>query len=386
MGVSSLLEASRGNLATAQTLVDRAVAQKFDPVTEEINALTANLELIRNDPRTTLADKNRANAQLAIQEARKTKVEEQKADSKTIASWAAAALANGASNIQAQKIMDIAQSENPDLKTAFALFAPFAVDPNATEKALADLAYTRAQTRQVLANAGKIEAETGKTRAEIAALANSGNLEELTYGTPEYTLAAIKNSSKYGDKRLLADERKNVQASKRALASLELYNTIMNKGLDNDTSEENFGVKSGVIRGRISTLAGIWGADPNAAAVNAVIQGIIPTVARGIFQEVGVLTDQDIAKYKKVVPDINKPENANKLIELVLLKTLERSYADTLLTAAQNQTNVSNFAAEYEDVLKRIDRLTTTPSAVSTLQNSSGETVVLGADGKYYLQ
>lgn len=184
---------------------------------------------------------------------------------------------------------------------------------------------------------------------------NTGTFE---YGTPEYTLSAIESSKQYGDKRLLQDERKNITSAKRAVGSLELYNQALNGTLDKKVSQEVFGEGTGVIKGRLRTLAGIWGGDPNAAAVNAIIQGIIPTIARGIFQEVGVLTDADIANYKKVVPDINKPENANKLIELVLLKTLERTYADTLLTAAQNQTNVSNFKDEYKSVLSRIDKLT----------------------------
>lgn len=178
------------------------------------------------------------------------------------------------------------------------------------------------------------------------------------YGTPEYATQLIKDSVKYGDKRLLQDERKNITAAKRALGSLDIYNQILDGTLDKSTSKEVFGDGTGVIKGRLRTLASQWGGDPNAAAINATIQGIIPTVARGIFQEVGVLTDQDIANYKKVVPDINKPENANKLIQLVLLKTLERTYADTLITAAQNQTNVSNFLLEYQDVVQRIQKMT----------------------------
>ena len=199
---------------------------------------------------------------------------------------------------------------------------------------------------------------------------NTGSFE---FGTPEYVSAAIESSSQY-DKRLLADERKNITSAKRAIGSLELYQQAINGTLDKKVSTEVFGEGTGVIKGRLRTLAGVWGGDPNAAAVNAIIQGIIPTIARGIFQEVGVLTDADIANYKKVVPDINKPENANKLIELVLLKTLERTYADTLLTAAQNQTNVSNFKDEYNDVIKRIQVLTGETSPKTPLKSGSSGT------------
>ena len=193
--------------------------------------------------------------------------------------------------------------------------------------------------------------------------------KEVEFGSPEYIRQVITDSTKYGKTRLLADERKNITAAKRALGSIEMYNQIMNGTLDEDTAEEVFGAGTGVVQGRLRTLAANWGGDANAAAINAVIQGIIPTVARGIFQEVGVLTDQDIANYRKTVPDINKPENANKLIELVLLNTLERAYADTLLTAAQNQTNVSNFAAEYDDVVSRLGTLRA-PSKQSLIQGT----------------
>ncbi|MEK7068257.1 MAG: hypothetical protein AAB964_00390 [Patescibacteria group bacterium] len=212
---------------------------------------------------------------------------------------------------------------------------------------------------------------------------------DMEFGTPEYTLAAIESSAQYGDKRLLADERKNITASKRALGMLETYNKLMDGSLDNGMSKEIFGDGTGIIKGRVRTLASQWGGDANAAAINATIQGIIPTIARGIFQEVGVLTDQDIANYRKTVPDINKPENANKLIELVLLRTLERAYADTLLTAAQNQTNVSNFKPEYESVVKRINKLTggssatAKPAEVQSAKDAAiGDVVEIG--GKKY--
>jgi hypothetical protein len=74
--VSSLLEASRGNLLTAQTLVDRAVAQKFDPIREEIGALRSNLELIQESPDYTRADKNRALQQRFLLDQREQQQEE----------------------------------------------------------------------------------------------------------------------------------------------------------------------------------------------------------------------------------------------------------------------------------------------------------------------
>lgn len=99
LSTSSLLEASRGNLATAQTLADRAVAQKYGPVEEQIKASQANLDLILKDPTTTLAEKNRANAQKEIQDARQTAINIAKENDKTIQGLVIQAGLNGAPSV-----------------------------------------------------------------------------------------------------------------------------------------------------------------------------------------------------------------------------------------------------------------------------------------------
>src|SRR3990167_3584310 len=67
LGVSALLEASRGNITLAQDQVARAVNAKYDPLGAEQKAKLANLDLIVKDPATTLADKNRAIALQTIE-------------------------------------------------------------------------------------------------------------------------------------------------------------------------------------------------------------------------------------------------------------------------------------------------------------------------------
>jgi len=90
------LAASQGQLATAQSLADRAVGEKYNPILEEIDALTKNLELINDDPETSLEDKNRAQKQLDIQNARKDAVQIQLANATEIWNIATTAATNGA--------------------------------------------------------------------------------------------------------------------------------------------------------------------------------------------------------------------------------------------------------------------------------------------------
>ena len=46
----------------------------------------------------------------------------------------------------------------------------------------------------------------------------------------------------------------------------------------------------------------------------AQLAGITPKVARGIFGEVGVLTDTDIKNYQRTLPNLTSTEEKNKLV------------------------------------------------------------------------
>ncbi len=65
LGVSSLIAAKNGQLATAQHYVDNAVQQKYGPIEEQIKAKTANLQLIQNSPQYDAETKARAAQQQA---------------------------------------------------------------------------------------------------------------------------------------------------------------------------------------------------------------------------------------------------------------------------------------------------------------------------------
>lgn len=106
LGVSSLLEAANGNLATAQTLVDKAVEQKFAPLEAERDAKLANLELIIKSPEYSLADKNRAMAVDSYIKQQATIKEKAKQDMKDIWSLAMEAAKNGADALTLQKIQN----------------------------------------------------------------------------------------------------------------------------------------------------------------------------------------------------------------------------------------------------------------------------------------
>jgi hypothetical protein len=111
LSVNSLLEASRGNLALANDLVDRAVSAKYDPLREELKVKMDNLNLIINSPEYTLAEKKRAAQQLEIQQQKELALQTQQDNQKNIYNIALEAAKNGADALTLQKIQG---SKTPD--------------------------------------------------------------------------------------------------------------------------------------------------------------------------------------------------------------------------------------------------------------------------------
>ena len=98
------LQAAQGNLASALDQVDRAVAQRFDPVKEEIAVKKANLDLILDSPEASLADKKRAQKQKETQDAKLRQIEIQEREQDTIWKTGVEAAQNGADALTLRKI------------------------------------------------------------------------------------------------------------------------------------------------------------------------------------------------------------------------------------------------------------------------------------------
>lgn len=194
----------------------------------------------------------------------------------------------------------------------------------------------------------QMEKLKGDIAINAAELALAKQTIQGTTGDPIADI--IAGSSRYDDKRLTDSQLEKIQKSLSALGSMETLQGLLSQGKD--------GIDvSGPVKGRLRTLITQFGGDANASAINATIQGLIPTVARGIFGEVGVLTDADIANYRKTVPNLNATGEQNKLISLVMYDVLSRSLKNTLVSNARNQTNVSGFLSDYQDVESRINTL-----------------------------
>ena len=158
--------------------------------------------------------------------------------------------------------------------------------------------------------------------------------------------AIIANSS--SNNSFMTDSQlEKVQQAELALGSLESLRSLM------ATEDDSFS-DSGVVRGKVRSVLSALGQDAEAGAIAAQIQGLIPTVARGIFGEVGVLTDADINNYKKTLPNLTTPEEQNQLVTIIMYDVLSRSLATTLTSNARNGKNVSGFQDTYRNIEQTI--------------------------------
>lgn len=172
LSVASQLEQSRGNIATALAYVDRAVAQKYDPIREEIKAKIDNYNLIITSPAFTVAEKNRAASLKTQQDALARKIEKEAADAKEIYGTGLTALKYGA---DAATVALIQKAKTPE--EAIQIGAKFLVDP----KAKAELETTRIDNLYKQAQTAKLQKETrllgeqtaAEKKAEREAFANA---------------------------------------------------------------------------------------------------------------------------------------------------------------------------------------------------------------------
>ena len=90
--------------------------------------------------------------------------------------------------------------------------------------------------------------------------------------------------------------------------------------------------------------------DEKARLIKAQITKIIPGLARGVFGEVGVLTDQDVAMYSRTIGNLTTPEEVNETLTKAAMDMVARGFEDKLVTMAKNRKNVSGYLDTLKDI------------------------------------
>lgn len=131
------------------------------------------------------------------------------------------------------------------------------------------------------------------------------------------------------------------------------FTTARLSELSNLLKNENTGPMVGFWRQFKSGL----GFDDKALLIKAQITKIIPGLARGVFGEVGVLTDQDVAMYARTIGNLNTPEEVNEALTEAAMDMVSRGFEAKLSTLAKSRKNVSGYLDQLRDVKKQSQAL-----------------------------
>ncbi len=101
---------------------------------------------------------------------------------------------------------------------------------------------------------------------------------------------------------------------------------------------------TGPVAGRVRGL--VSGYDEKAAILDQAINAATPNLARGVFREVGVLTDEDIKRYKTQFPTLKDTPEIRKAKIDGLRKRLEEGKAGTMEQLEKSGRNVSGFSGD----------------------------------------
>src|SRR3990167_1602635 len=133
--VSSLIDATQNRLTSAQRKVDRAVAEKYNPILEEIAVKTANAKLIKDSPESSAADRKRAAQVIEAQTAEKARVEAIKAEQKEVWNIATDVAKNMAKQGKADNVLLDKIQKAQSKEAALALAIPFMETQSTTKVA-----------------------------------------------------------------------------------------------------------------------------------------------------------------------------------------------------------------------------------------------------------
>ena len=145
---------------------------------------------------------------------------------------------------------------------------------------------------------------------------------------------------------------------------------------DNKKAIKKVGKTNGV------DLNPIWGKvrkfnpwDLNAQQIKAQLQAIVPNLARGIYGEVGVLTDNDIKNYSQTLPQITSPEKVREAILGITVKSVQRAIENKLKSQVGAGRDVSGYRDMYQEIKAMSDKLLTESGLTKTEEYPLGTVV-----------
>lgn len=104
-------------------------------------------------------------------------------------------------------------------------------------------------------------------------------------------------------------------------------------------------------------LKGMNPYDTDVRTLKASLTALLPTLARWVYGEVWVLTDNDIRLYSQTIPNLTDTKQTNEAILAMTLKVVAWGYKKQLQTLAAAWKDVSWFSWLYDNLMSQVETL-----------------------------
>ena len=181
---------------------------------------------------------------------------------------------------------------------------------------------------------------------------------------------ALKSGDLYGTMKASAGYDK--EPSDTFLQSMEKTLSVVSQigTLQQTISDQKTGPIVGAFRSKNP-----W--DTKAQLIKAELNAIVPNLARGVYGEVGVLTDNDIKQYAKTLPTLTSTEAIRNAILYITLDQIRKNVEIKIRNQANGQRDMSGYADTYRNLNEEVDRVL---SAIPQTKKSSATVKIGGKD------
>lgn len=97
--------------------------------------------------------------------------------------------------------------------------------------------------------------------------------------------------------------------------------------------------------------------DTNAQTVKAQLNALLPWLARWVYGEVWVLTDNDIERYSRTVPNLKSTAEVNEAILAMTIRSIANGYKAKLGSLASAWKDVSWYSGKYKSLIQQAEEI-----------------------------
>jgi hypothetical protein len=383
--VASEYALASGELAKAISLSDRAVRMEYQPKKDALDAQRANLELALKDPTLTQEQKKRADAQALAIDAEKAKIAKEEKNAQDTNDARIKAINVNLGNPQLAKAMDTLRASKTPLDVAGVL-AFYGLNAEKDTGFELSAGQTRYDSKgNVIASRPKDTVSTDVEGGPSGIVQRDA--DSVMNGTLNLQDISVKDNYRASVAAQLATKQKEALAS-GDMAGVMRSSAAFDKEVSDtflQSMEKTLAVVSqiGVLQENIAgtdtgpIVGAFRGANPwdtNAQTIKAQLNAIVPNLARGVYGEVGVLTDNDIKQYTKTIPTLTSTDDVRNAILYITLNQIRKNVEIKIKNQASGQRDMSGYADIYANLNQQVDDvLSTLPQGASQESKATPE-------------